>query len=224
VTCSLTKRIRFVTGLLDSHQDKRRKLSMYSIAKTIGLPATYVELRHQATHEELPSLSKLRTATQKALRWIWDYYWVHLTAESTTENDCKFFLTKLVEEKHDRLRREMESSLSNWDEDQLLGVLMEIQIETQEPEILLRTLQLQRSIGNGMIKVGENKERLSKDKQDMNIDAVRHEMSKMKAELDKDEEVHPEANDSERMIDVDSDTKGWSKWEGPWVPKPIGVV
>ncbi|KAN0110533.1 Las1 domain containing protein [Hyaloscypha variabilis] len=215
---------RFVTGLLDSHQDKRRKLSMYSIAKTIGLPATYVELRHQATHEELPSLSKLRTATQKALRWIWDYYWVHLKAESTTENDCKFFLTKLVEEKHDRLRREMESSLSNWDEDQLLGVLMEIQIETQEPEILLRTLQLQRSIGNGMIKVGENKERLSEDKQDMNIDAVRHEMSKMKAELDKDEEVHPEANDSERMIDVDSDTKGWSKWEGPWVPKPIGVV
>ncbi len=224
MTYSLTKRIRFVTGLLDSHQDKRRKLSMYSIAKTIGLPATYVELRHQATHEELPSLSKLRAATQKALRWIWDYYWVHLTAESTTENDCKLFLTKLVEEKHDRLRREMESSLRNWDEDQLLGALMEIQIETQEPEVLLRTLQLQRSIGNGMIKVGENKERLSEDKQDMNIDAVRHEMSKMKAELDNDEEVHPEASDSEMMLDVDSDTKGWSKWEGPWVPKPIGVV
>ena len=54
---------------------------MYSIAKTIGLPATYVELRHQATHEELPSLSKLRAGAQKALQWIWDYYWAALTGQ-----------------------------------------------------------------------------------------------------------------------------------------------
>ncbi|TVY80687.1 Pre-rRNA-processing protein las1, partial [Lachnellula suecica] len=60
---------------------------MYSLAKTIGLPATYVELRHQATHEELPSLSKLRTATQKALRWIWDYYWANLTLQPEAPAD-----------------------------------------------------------------------------------------------------------------------------------------
>ncbi|KAL2266381.1 hypothetical protein VTJ83DRAFT_5733 [Remersonia thermophila] len=70
---------RFVTGLLDSHQDKQRKMSMYDVAKSVGLPATFVELRHQATHEQLPSLTRLRSAARDALEWIWDYYWRHLT-------------------------------------------------------------------------------------------------------------------------------------------------
>jgi ribosomal biogenesis protein LAS1 len=72
---------RFVTGLLDSHQDKQRKMSMYDVAKSVGLPATFVELRHQATHEQLPSLTRLRAAARDALEWIWEYYWRHLTAE-----------------------------------------------------------------------------------------------------------------------------------------------
>ncbi|KAK3325494.1 Las1-like-domain-containing protein [Apodospora peruviana] len=79
---------RFVTGLLDSHQDKQRKMSMYGVAKSVGLPATFVELRHQATHEQLPSLIRLRAATQKALEWIWDYYWKHLTAEDDHDLDA----------------------------------------------------------------------------------------------------------------------------------------
>lgn len=73
---------RFVTGLLDSQQDKQKKQSMYSLAKTTGLPATFVELRHQATHEQLPSLLKLRSAAGKALAWIWDFYWRDLPAQA----------------------------------------------------------------------------------------------------------------------------------------------
>jgi hypothetical protein len=55
---------------------------MYSVAKTVGLPATFVELRHQATHEQLPSLAKLRDAAHKALDYIWDYYWKNLVDEA----------------------------------------------------------------------------------------------------------------------------------------------
>ncbi|EAQ90608.1 hypothetical protein CHGG_02543 [Chaetomium globosum CBS 148.51] len=72
---------RFVTGLLDSHQDKQRKMSMYDVAKSVGLPATFVELRHQATHEQLPSLPRLRAAAASALQWIWEYYWRGLKEE-----------------------------------------------------------------------------------------------------------------------------------------------
>lgn len=72
---------RFVTGLLDSHQDKARKLSMYGVAKTIGLPASFVELRHQGTHEPMPSLGQLRPAARRALVWIWEYYWKNLPDE-----------------------------------------------------------------------------------------------------------------------------------------------
>ncbi|KAJ4388728.1 rRNA-processing protein las1 [Gnomoniopsis smithogilvyi] len=73
---------RFVTGLLDSHQDKARKLSMYGVAKTIGLPASFVELRHQGTHESMPSLTQLRPAARRALVWIWEYYWRNLPEEN----------------------------------------------------------------------------------------------------------------------------------------------
>ena len=197
---------------------------MYSIAKTIGLPATYVELRHQATHEELPSLSKLHSATQKALRWIWNYYWVHLTANDSVEEGCKAFLKKLVEEKNDRTRWEMDTSLSSWDEDQLLGALIEIQRETNETEILLRTLQLHRSIVNGMAKVRQKIGMPSPEKRDADIEAVRTQITTMEAELNKAENVELGANDLEMTGDEDSGSNGWTVWEGPWVPKPIGMV
>jgi ribosomal biogenesis protein LAS1 len=197
---------------------------MYSIAKTIGLPATYVELRHQATHEELPSLSKLRTATQKALRWIWVYYWVHLTVEDSKISNCKAFLRTIVEEKNDRARWEMEKSLDGWDEDQLSSALIEIQEETDETEVLLRTLQLHRSIINGIVKVGGKVEKSSLDHQAMDIEAIRTEMTRMEDELNKEVEVGLKDVDAEMTTDADSGSKGWSRWEGPWIPKPIGVV
>ncbi|ERS95778.1 hypothetical protein HMPREF1624_07853 [Sporothrix schenckii ATCC 58251] len=73
---------RFVTGLLDGQQDRARKLSMHGLAQAVGLPPGFVELRHQATHEALPALRRLRVAARQALAWIWGYYWAHLEDES----------------------------------------------------------------------------------------------------------------------------------------------
>lgn len=60
---------------------------MYGVAKSVGLPATFVELRHQATHEQLPSLTRLRTAAKKGLEWIWEYYWKHLPEVDGDDED-----------------------------------------------------------------------------------------------------------------------------------------
>ncbi|PYH93679.1 glyoxylase [Aspergillus ellipticus CBS 707.79] len=65
---------RFVTGLVDSKIHGLRK-TMFQRAIDLGLPASFVELRHEATHRELPSLTVLRNATQRSLEWLWDYYW-----------------------------------------------------------------------------------------------------------------------------------------------------
>ncbi|KAF5544840.1 Las1 [Fusarium phyllophilum] len=113
---------RFVTGLLDGHQDKQRKQSMYSIAKTIGLPATFVELRHQSTHEQLPSLAKLRTAAKKALLWIWDYYW-----------------KQLGEDNSDACRKAVLRYLNEGDESKLAALFQEF--ERWPPERVLKTVQ-----------------------------------------------------------------------------------
>lgn len=51
---------------------------MYTKAQQIGLPALFVDLRHEATHGDMPSLTSLRNATQRAMQWLWDDYWEKL--------------------------------------------------------------------------------------------------------------------------------------------------
>lgn len=57
--------IRLVNGLVDPLQLGSYARSIASIAKQLGLPSWLVELRHAATHEELPSLSLLREAARQ---------------------------------------------------------------------------------------------------------------------------------------------------------------
>ncbi|QSZ37307.1 hypothetical protein DSL72_009401 [Monilinia vaccinii-corymbosi] len=185
---------RFVTGLLDSHQDKRRKVSMYSIAKTIGLPATYVELRHQATHEELPSLPKLRIAARKALQWIWDFYWVDLTIDEG-DDACKTFVRGVLEGEGINLMM-IKDRLEAYGRDDLIRALDELEESSEDPLLLLQALKFRQKI------------------------------------LDWEESKSPKCSTSstsdtkneDHRPSTDNTEKGWARWEGPWVPKPIGVL
>ncbi|KAI9837227.1 MAG: hypothetical protein M1819_000301 [Sarea resinae] len=69
---------RFVTGLVDSEQNSTRKIPMWENAKKIGLPVSFVDLRHQATHEDLPPLLVLQQAARRSVQWLWDSYWKDL--------------------------------------------------------------------------------------------------------------------------------------------------
>lgn len=68
--------IRFVNGLVDPAQTGPFARSIAGIATQIGLPLWFVELRHAATHEDLPSLSVLRDAARKAMDWLYERYWL----------------------------------------------------------------------------------------------------------------------------------------------------
>ena len=57
--------IRLVNGLVDPLQVGMYARSIHSIAQQLGLPAWLVELRHAATHEDLPSLELLRDAARE---------------------------------------------------------------------------------------------------------------------------------------------------------------
>lgn len=57
--------VRFVNGLVDPLQSGPQARSIAAIATQIGIPLSLVELRHAATHEELPSLVALRQATRE---------------------------------------------------------------------------------------------------------------------------------------------------------------
>ena len=77
-SCYCTAICRFVTGLVDSEQDSFHKQSMYNRARQLNLPASLVELRHEITHGEIPSLVVLRQSTLRSLDWLRHDYWKHL--------------------------------------------------------------------------------------------------------------------------------------------------
>lgn len=70
-----------MTGLLDSQQESKYKVSMYAQAQKIGLPALFVDIRHEAAHADMPNLTNLRSAAERALGWLWVDYWRGLTEE-----------------------------------------------------------------------------------------------------------------------------------------------
>ncbi|CAJ2507816.1 Uu.00g090020.m01.CDS01 [Anthostomella pinea] len=232
---------RFVTGLLDSQQDKQRKLSMYALAKTIGLPATFVELRHQATHEQLPSLSKLRSAARKALAWIWDYYWKNLTTQVEGEEEegdggvekadpCREMLLRCLREDEAMEDEVLEKLRSRWDDAVLLRTLADVGEASEEPRIILRSLQLSRGILDGSL--ASSPPAADPDSTwvpvQRDFDAVRAELESLENQLDSAGAA--EIQSAERVVvpaapgEAPAQTKGWARYQGTWRPKPIGVV
>ncbi|TVY47823.1 Pre-rRNA-processing protein [Lachnellula occidentalis] len=222
---------RFVTGLLDSHQTSNRKLSMYSIAKTLSLPATYVELRHQATHEELPSLAKLRSASVKALRWIWDFYWVKLSAEIEGVEEEGDGMNQDDHEERKGVEVEVKGILARWDRGRLMDAITENQNTAADADarLLLRASRLQQRLLDSETDlhsdthtptpaVPKSLEDLKKEMQDMDMEM------EMGMEMDLESEGTDDGLRGEPAGADLLDGKGWAAWEGPWVPKPIGVV
>jgi ribosomal biogenesis protein LAS1 len=75
---------RFVTGFCDIGRNRERALepsSMLEIARQIDMPDEFVALRHEATHEDLPSVQRLVAVCGQALDWLWRVYWSRLAEE-----------------------------------------------------------------------------------------------------------------------------------------------
>ncbi|EKM83617.1 hypothetical protein AGABI1DRAFT_123945 [Agaricus bisporus var. burnettii JB137-S8] len=68
--------IRLVNGLVDPLQLGAYARSIASIATQLGLPPWLVELRHAATHEDLPSLETLREAARQSMAWLLHNYFL----------------------------------------------------------------------------------------------------------------------------------------------------
>jgi hypothetical protein len=220
---------RFVTGLLDGYQDKKHKLSMFSIAKNIGLPATFVELRHQCTHEELPSLGKLRGACERSLEWIWRQYWSSLEGkdklsgldeEPESVEDLSTVLQEYMVWKEgtgssdEGQRLSFVRRLRKWDVDKILDTLEEFREPgAADSGMMLKSIRLTRGILNG-----------SADQEAFG--PVEEEDSN--AGNGQDDATCTDSNAGEPassgLADDDEENLGWKLWEGPWTPKPIGTV
>ncbi|XP_052776926.1 uncharacterized protein LOC128214479 [Mya arenaria] len=67
--------IRFVNIFTERNQQKAHALPVHLAASYLGVPNWIVDLRHDATHAALPSLTELRAATQWCLDWLKTEFW-----------------------------------------------------------------------------------------------------------------------------------------------------
>lgn len=204
-------------------QDKQRKMSMFSVAKTIGLPATFVELRHQATHEQLPSLPRLRAAAEKALAWIWDYYWQHLTAEERPEearsDPCRDAVVSFLEGDTATKGERLGALLGRWGEARVLRAAIEVSETTKKLPVLLGSVQLSRELMQEGEQAGPRDTVKS-------VGEARAEYEKVRELAARGVASSPVRAGGTNELPAETgsgDDIGWSSYE-EWEPKPIGVV
>lgn len=196
------------------------------MARIIGLPATFVELRHQVTHEQLPSLTRLRVAAQAGLVWIWDYYWKQLLGADEDDDQnllaadgaaaaaaaaeagntaCRAAILRYLNIGTEDLPK-LGKLVWIWGRERILGVLDVIGDEAgasvpMDNRLVLGTLRLARQV---------TEMEQPRDGED-GADFVR-EPDTLKTDL----EVAA-SNTGEQI-------GGWDHPKGPWPPKPIGIV
>lgn len=102
--CEQFTSCRFVNGVSDSIQKGKVATSVSKHAEHAGLHPMLVDIRHEATHNSLPSLHTLRLAAAHALAWLEQNYW-HAQAGRLEEcsTDAANLVLKLVENQAARL-------------------------------------------------------------------------------------------------------------------------
>jgi ribosomal biogenesis protein LAS1 len=85
--------VRLVNGLVDPLQRGTYARSIASIAAQLGFPSWLVELRHAATHEDLPRLELLRDGARESMSWLLHNYFLPTLNPSTTPQASQVQLT-----------------------------------------------------------------------------------------------------------------------------------
>ena len=66
---------RLVNGICDQSQKGKFAVSVQTLATQLDVPRTLVDIRHDSTHNQLPSIQRLRKASEDAIEWLEVKYW-----------------------------------------------------------------------------------------------------------------------------------------------------
>lgn len=98
--------IRGVNGLTDAALNPYKAQSVHTLACKLDLPNWLVNVRHDASHNELPTLSCLRICATTLLQWLNDRY--HVPLHLSRDNEANRAL-KLLHQYNDHAKQ------SEWD-------------------------------------------------------------------------------------------------------------
>eukprot|EP00768_Dysnectes_brevis_P002826 gnl/Dysnectes_brevis/2068_a2390_883.p1 GENE.gnl/Dysnectes_brevis/2068_a2390_883~~gnl/Dysnectes_brevis/2068_a2390_883.p1 ORF type:complete len:402 (-),score=108.87 gnl/Dysnectes_brevis/2068_a2390_883:30-1160(-) len=79
--------VRFVNGMTDQMQKGIKSIPVGIIASSLNIPLRLVDLRHDGTHQRLPTLPSLLSAAKCSLQYLLEHYWrpTHDAAENDRE-------------------------------------------------------------------------------------------------------------------------------------------
>ncbi|WOG82969.1 hypothetical protein DCAR_0102142 [Daucus carota subsp. sativus] len=66
--------MRLVNGVVEKTR-KKNEVSIGEAAEVLDIPRMLIDVRHECSHRDLPSLRLVRLASLKALDWLKSYYW-----------------------------------------------------------------------------------------------------------------------------------------------------
>ncbi|XP_051137299.1 uncharacterized protein LOC127255678 [Andrographis paniculata] len=66
--------MRLVNGVIEKTR-RKNEISIGEAADGIGIPRMLIDIRHEGSHRDLPSVRLLRRASTTALEWLVSYYW-----------------------------------------------------------------------------------------------------------------------------------------------------
>ena len=90
--------VRLVNGVVAPAQKGKFARPVSGVARELRLPSLLVDIRHDATHQELPALPLLLTAADAALGWLEEHYWGRQEAALLRlEEDLKAAVAALIE-------------------------------------------------------------------------------------------------------------------------------
>ncbi|KAK4435603.1 hypothetical protein Salat_0723800 [Sesamum alatum] len=92
--------MRLVNCVVEKNR-KKNEISIGEAADAIGIPRMLIDIRHEGSHRDLPSLQLVRLASKKALDWLVSYYWIPQEEAIPSQNNQAAKLRKEI--KH-RLR------------------------------------------------------------------------------------------------------------------------
>lgn len=75
----------FVTGYCDLATGNSMHKNMYETARSLDMPGSWIDVRHQVTHGSMPPVSRLRDVTTEAVQWLWLQYWAKLEVQATVD-------------------------------------------------------------------------------------------------------------------------------------------
>ncbi len=78
--------VRFINGMIDPLQTGPYAKPIALLSRQLGIPSELVQMRHQATHEDLPSLSILRDGLWKCIGYLRDAVMTPLVYPSSSSS------------------------------------------------------------------------------------------------------------------------------------------